>query len=371
MDVDLLITELEVGGAEKCLTSLAEYLHHAGHRVRVISIGSRPIGKTASLVERLESKSIELHFLNGTRWRQLPRIYRELRRLVQKRRPDVAQSFLFHANVVGAMVYPKQKVPLLGGARVAEPRRWRHRIDRMAAHRMTRFVCVSHSVAKWCREVERIAPEKLEVIPNGIQVTSVNRSPDMPSIRVERQWKASDRLCLFVGRLDHQKGVDRLLTMADRLLKRLSHARLVVMGDGPLRSSVEQAIERSPYCERFHNVGWQPNPRDWMAEADLLLLPARYEGMPNVVLEAMAEGRAIACTRVEGIEEVLGEQTSAQTVDGQDVEGFEQLVIRLTEDDRWRTQIGQANRERAMSEFSLESCMRRYEELMIRLARQE
>ncbi len=155
----------------------------------------------------------------------------------------------------------------------------------------------------------------------------------------------------FRGRLDHQKGIDELLTTPS-LLARLPHHQLILIGDGPLRGDVEEAVQSSDAVGRAHWIGWQANPRDWMAASQLLLLPARYEGMPNVVLEAMAEGIAVACTRVEGIEEVLGDEAMGQTSKAADFDTWTDLVVRLASDDQLCSDLGVRNQLYATQQHS-------------------
>jgi glycosyltransferase involved in cell wall biosynthesis len=100
-----------------------------------------------------------------------------------------------------------------------------------------------------------------------------------------------------------------------------------------------------------------------MARADLLLLPTRYEGMPNVVLEAMAHGLPIAVTRVEGVAHALGDGLASQSADRGDWAGWARLVVQLARDESQRKGIASANRARAMSEFSLPQMLSRYERL--------
>ena len=123
MRIDLVITELDTGGAERCCAELARFLKARGHCVRVITLGPRPTVPNDALVRLLESVEIELHFLGGKRWWTLPTIAWKLHALLKANRPDIVQAFLWHANVLAAGVVPAFGIPLVGGVRVAEPRR--------------------------------------------------------------------------------------------------------------------------------------------------------------------------------------------------------------------------------------------------------
>ena len=358
MRIDLVITELDTGGAEKCCTDLALFLTRRGHRVRVIALGPRPPESKDSLVRLLESHQVELHFLGGRKWWMLPRVVYKLKRLLKADRPDIVQSLLFHANVVAAWIVPAMRVPLFGGIRVAEPRVLRHALDRWAASRSTKTVCVSQGVADWCIQTERIDPNKLVVIPNGIAIETEKHPITSDSHGVPN----GARILLFVGRLEHQKGIDVLISNAISLLTQLPSHHLVFIGDGSMRHALHSLIEQGPKG-RIHYLGQRTDVREWMARSELLLFPTRYEGMPNVILEAMIEGLPVVTTRVEGVAELLGSQMEQQSVAKEDWTALFALAVTLANAPPLRIEIGRANRERVESQFALDKQLKRYESL--------
>lgn len=358
MRIDLLITELDTGGAEKCCAELAIFLARRGHGVRVIALGPRPPASKDSLVQLLESNRIELHFLGGQKWWMLPRVVIKLRKLLKSDRPDIVQSFLWHANVVSAWVVPSLRISLFGGIRVAEPQVSRHALDRWAASRSTKTICVSQGVADWCIQTERIDACKLIVIPNGIAIKNDKRAIQSDSHAVPDDAK----ILLFVGRLELQKGIDILIEHAKSLLNRLPTHHLVVIGDGSMRHELNSLAEQGPHG-RIHCLGQRNDVREWMARSELLLLPTRYEGMPNVILEAMIEGLPVVTTRVEGVAELLGDYLQQQSVAKEDWNALFELAVTLSNAPQSRKEISAANRERAESEFALEKQLAQYESL--------
>lgn len=359
MRIDLLITELDVGGAERCLVGLARFLAEQGDKVRVISLGPKsPPGRT-QLIDQLVDAGIETHFLNGYSSLYFPLVLKRLRKLVDADRPNVAQSFLFHANVAASFAYPFRDIPWFAGVRVAEPRRWRHPIGGWVARSAQKVVCVSESVADWCHRCEKIPRNKLSVIPNGVAIRTVDKFAIAERIRQQFDIP-TENILLFVGRLDKQKGVDELIARSTRILDDLSDHRIVIVGDGPLEPSV-----RSITHPRFHYVGWQPNPRDWMAISKMLLLPTRYEGMPNVVLEAMAEGIPVATMNVEGIEEVLKANPALQIASHERWDDWENLVCKLARSDRL-DDIGMENQKTVATHFQSNAMLAKYRGLYTR-----
>lgn len=359
MRIDLIITELDNGGAEKCCAALASYLHHSGHRVRVVALGKEPTSTRNSLAASLRTQGIELHFLGGASVLGLPKVMLALRKLIQRDRPDIAQSFLWHANVVAAAIYPGFHVPVIGGMRVAEPRKSRHAIGAWAARRMAHIVCVSSGVSNWCQQFEKVPVQKITVIPNGITIDAESILPTHNDIPFPIDLEHSKYL-LFVGRLEHQKGIDVLLAHTDSILEQLPSHHLVLLGDGSYRAACEQQIERSSCGNRIHLMGHRQDAMHWIRRSELIVLPTRYEGMPNVILEAMAAGKAVVTTRVEGIAELLGEDSESQTVASGDWAAFKSRVIELATDDDHRRSLGERNRERCLASFQLNDQMNAY-----------
>ncbi len=363
MRVDLLITELEPGGAERCCTALASHLHGRGHGVRVLSLGPRPTATQAGLVRQLDAQGIRMEFLGASTIWDFLRARSRLRQLALVDPPEVVQAFLWHANILAASVYPALGIPVSGGVRVVEPRRWRAWLAPYWSRRTRQIVCVSDEVAAWCQNVEGIDPERLFVIPNGFDPGRLQPPPADPRVR------SSDRILLFVGRLEPQKGIDGLMEHADKILERLPDHRLVVIGEGSLRTAWQAFQKRSPFSDRIDLLGRRDDVLAWMLHAELLIHPARYEGMPNVVLEAMACGLAIVAFPVEGMRRLLGEKAEQQMAPLGDWEAWGDRVVSLARDPTQRHALAEANRRRAFQDFRLIDSMNRYEESLQALSR--
>ncbi|MFM2216859.1 MAG: hypothetical protein RL240_1177 [Planctomycetota bacterium] len=382
MLIDLLITEIETGGAERCCAELAIYLARRGSQVRVISIGPPPQGSAKSLLweklkqvaEDLQNQTaagtsnskgeLQIHFLNASKPWQWIRAQRGLRRLIEDRKPDVAQGFLWHANVLGGLLYGRTGVIWVPGIRVVEPRTWRRWLGWIWHRPASRVVCVSAEVAAWSHSKEGVPSEKLMVIENGVRIPPTSRTWAQPSAR-----EPSKQL-LFVGRLELQKGIDVLLRNAERILQALPDYRLSIIGEGSWMAAWKSFLESSPFSHRIDLLGKQSNVLEKMIESDLLILPTRYEGMPNVILEAMSVGLPVATMRVEGVAALLGEQLEAQSVVREDWEGWVRLVIDLVRQGDKLQYLGSANRERAANHFELEHQLRKYESLYETLYRE-
>jgi len=370
MRIDLLTTELNVGGAEKCVANLARFLDARGHAIRVISLMPRPEVGRDSLARCIEDRSISVKYLGvESKW-HIWQLTKGLRKLIDEKPPDIVQSFLFHANVLASMVYPHSKIPIIGGERVADPRRFRGWMTKAAATRMERVVCVSQSVALHCEHREGIPRDKLVVIPNGIDIESVTPVVEQASFAQRQLGLSPDAQCLlFVGRMDLQKGVDGLIENADRILNRLPNFHLILIGEGPLRTALQTRSSTLRNDARIHFVGQQSNVLDWMRSSRMLLLPTRFEGMPNVILEAMAVGIPVATTRAHGVAEVLGPVTDQQCVLIDAWDDWVELVLRLATDHDLACRLGVANRKRCEELFDLDKQLLQYEQIYTEILR--
>jgi glycosyltransferase involved in cell wall biosynthesis len=357
--IDFVITELFVGGAERCLTEMAIGLARRGEKVRVASIGPFPPSNQAKFVERLEAAGIELLSTNCSHPMQFVKARRMLRHWMRSDPPDVVQTMLFHANVMGTSAAQAANVPVrIGGVRVAERSRIRTFAESWAMKRMSAVVCVSESVREFVKTSHK-PKTPLYVIGNSVDIAQVDATPAV-------QWHdllvGGDQVLLFVGRLHSQKGLHVLFEALPSLLAKHKEMLVVIVGDGPLRSWTEaqaSAIDGN----RIKVMGWRADAHSLIKGCRLLVLPSRYEGMPNVVMEAMAASKPVAVTRVEGVSELLREGAIDQTCPPNDVAELRTLLDHLWSDPQRASVIGQRNREIIAAHHSTAAMVESYRDL--------
>jgi len=366
--IALATTELAVGGAERCLVNLALGLDRRRFAPEVYSLRPAPDECGATLVTLLREAGIPVHFLNArSRWQFVSAIGR-FRRLLVRQRPVLLQSFLFHANVVGVLAARLARVPcILTGIRVADRRQGRQRLERWLAGRVDRMVCVSQSVADFSREVAHLPAAKLVVIPNGIATERYLHVA--PATAAQLGLRADRRVLLSIGRLDRQKGFDHLLQLASRFLPALPQHDLVIVGSGPESDRLNAQATALGLRDRVHLLGWKAPEQipAILAASDVVLIPSRWEGMPNVLLEAMAAARPVVATAVEGVCEVLGPLAPRQTSEVGDDAEFVDRVVGLARPTEGELDWGTLNRERVAQHFSLAAMIGQYENLFLSL----
>jgi glycosyltransferase involved in cell wall biosynthesis len=363
--VALLITQLDPGGAERALTKLALGLDRQRFTPLVISIRPRPRGDQALLVEQLEQAGIRVEFLNARSKLQFPLALIRLRGILRSSGARLVQSFLFHANVLAALGAKWAGIPAVAGVRVADPSRSRQIAEGLLAGLFARYVCVSQSVANFCQQKCGVPAEKITVIPNGVDVAAIDaaRPVELASLGI-----ASDRrLWISVGRLDKQKGHGWLLPILKRVFAQLPQHDLLLVGDGPEREALQRQARDLGLASRIHFLGWRSDVSALLKASELFLLPSRWEGMPNALLEAMAAGLPVVAMLVEGVAEILGPLSDEQGVVPGLASGFEEKLLSLAASASSRSSLGRANQDRVLHEFSLASAVQAYEQIYITL----
>jgi len=364
LGVALLITELNVGGAERALANLAVGLDPDDFQVEVYSLALRPEAPQGMLVDQIKHAGIPVHFLDARSVWQTPAVVRRLQGHLRERRPDVLLSFLYHANVIGGLAVRSMKQPPahIASVRVAEPSRWRLRLERPSLRRAAAVTCVSESLAEHVVRRQGLARESITVIPNGIDTTPFDNAPpaDLASLGIG----ADRKLLTVIGRLAPQKGIDWLLEHIDPLLKRLPEFDLLIVGDGVLRPQLERRAASLEHAARIHFAGQRGDIPSILRRSSLLLLPSRYEGMPNVVMEAMAASLPIVSTRVEGVTELLGPLADRQTFPMGDVKHFHKKAYELCANLESADRLKRGNRERVTQTYPLNRMVSRFASLI-------
>jgi starch synthase (maltosyl-transferring) len=358
--IALVITDLDIGGAEKAMANLVQRLDRRLWTPLVIALSAE-----GELAEGIRQAGIDCECLGATPRRPLQAISRLIRTL-RRFRPELVQSFLFHANIAARLAAPWARRPwVVGGLRVAERRPWRqwHLIlDRLTEHLATGSVCVSEGVREFSLRKARLTPERLTVIRNGIDIGPYDRATAIP--RTTLGIPEGAELCLAVGRLDPQKGIVDLVAAAEQVISNCPGWHLAFAGDGPCRGwLLEQLSARPGLQQRAHWLGSRRDIPGLLKAADMLVLASHWEGMPNVVLEAMAAGRPVVATAVEGTQELVIPGQTGWLVPPRDVEGLAKALMAAASDRELREAMGSASRSFVEQEFGIVRTVAAYERL--------
>lgn len=341
------------GGVTRVTEILARGLLARGHDVRVF-------GRPGSILEeRLRGVAPFAGVLGGldldpaTLWRSA----RELRRhrtqaVLALMKKDVRQTCVAaRALRIPVVLRHNQEQALPGGPR------GRLLYGGAALHvtnaQATRRVVLAS--APWLR------PDRVEVVYNGIDAAPYAAAEpvglDLPEGAVRLG---------FVSNVDRRKGVAELAQAWRMAADRIPAAHLLIAGTGLEEAHLREMLAGAP---RVHWLGYRRDVPRVLKALDVMVLPSRVEGAPNVVLEAMAAGTPVLATAVSGTPELVRDGLEARLVPARDPHALAAAMVEMATDAGLRARLAAAARERVLREFTIDGMLDRYEALFARVAR--
>ncbi len=279
---------LECGGAERALVSLVVGLRHAGHTVSVITLSAQATD-FYSLPKDVDRTALDMiPAVRGKNWLvRLRANYRRLRALrhrIPATRPDIVISSLQHVNVMTLLALMGKSIPVIvveqNDATLSCGEPW-NLLRRITYSKAATVVSVSQGVAnsfEWLPQAQRAIIHN-PLTPDYALAAEANVSIDMRSNR---------KYLIGMGRLTYLKGFDLLLSAYADLADEFPDWSLIIIGEGELRSELEDQRDRLGLAQRVLLPGQLNHPFSLLKRSDLFALPSRSEGFPNVLVEAMA-----------------------------------------------------------------------------------
>jgi glycosyltransferase involved in cell wall biosynthesis len=296
-----------------------------------------------------------------------------LLRLLRARQVDVLHAHQFYSSLFASPVAWLARVPVI----VETPHvreQWRqgwlkssYAIDRLAGRFVDRYIAVSEANARYLVHEKGLPAAKVTVIANGCDVDRFDPAHRPPArLRRSLGFGEADPVLLVIGRLEAQKGHAVLIEALPLVRRRFPTVRLVCLGEGGLRGALEAQVAEAGLQPAVRFVGFQAEVADWLALADLTVLPSFYEGLPLAAIESLAAGRPVVATAVDGTPEVVVHEKTGLTVPPGDAVRLAEAVCRALGDPQWRHERGRAGRAWVLERFRQERQVRETEQFYLR-----
>ena len=360
------ITELDRGGAERALSQLVLGLNRKEWLPRVFCLGPR-----SHFADVIEAGGVAVECFGGTGVTSLPRVLIQLTLALRGFQPAVLQTFLFHANIIGRIAGRLARVPrIVSGIRVADRRsRWYGRIDRWTNGFVDHNVCVSQGAADFSINETGLSSHKLSVIPNSVdyELFAAATPTDLTQFGIP----AGSPVGITVGRLEEQKGIDVLLTATSLVLRDHRNCHFLIVGDGCDRVALESQARQLGIANSVHFVGSRDDVPSLLAASTLFVLPSRWEGMSNALLEAMAAGIPVVATAVEGSSELVRSGETGLLVSANDSNALAAAIHELLEHPGRSCEMASKAQDSVRSDYTTGNVVRTYCDLYRQLIRRD
>ena len=360
----LVVSSMQSGGAERIAAHLANYWAAQGHVVMLVPTFSGRGGCAYPLLEEVRLEYLADH-VDGAVFgsAKLPRL-RAFRRMVLDFEPDTVLSFLTHVNVATLLACWGLDRPIVVSERTYPPlyrigRFW-GAARRLLYRRATRVVMQTERGALWAK---KFCPgARIAVIPNPVVFPLPRNDPILEPDTTVRQGR---RLVLAAGRLGPEKGFDMLLEAFARVARKAPEWDLVILGEGDVRGTLEGKKASLGLVGRVFMPGFAGNPGDWYERAELFVLSSRYEGFPNVLLEAMAHGLpAVSFDCDTGPGNIIRHGEDGYLVPpAEGAEGLAAAIAKLVCEEEQRKRMGAKARD-VRRRFSFERIARMWEKAL-------
>lgn len=320
-----------VSGPGRQLTALARALAERGHELHVVLL--RRVGAPFPPFAEFLAQAGVAHSVLDERAAFDLGVAVALRRRLRELAPDVVQTHSYKFTAIAALLRATgERWPWLAffhGATDEDAKvRLYNRIDRWLLPRADRVVVMSRAHREsFTALVERVRVVYNAAIPLAGGARSAAGGPDLAPFRSTANATGAALLGV-VGRLSPEKGVDVLLDALKRLERRQLMPVVVIVGDGPSRSALEARTVQLELSGRVHFVGPVTDVGAVYRQIDLLVLPSRSEGLPNVLLEGLLHDRPAVATAVGAVPEVLTTDDAGIVVQPDDAEALANGIVR-------------------------------------------
>jgi glycosyltransferase involved in cell wall biosynthesis len=351
-----IIDNLRPGGAQKALLAMALAVRDAGMEPEVWCLGG-----TSEIEGRFAARGVTVTGARGSAWRTLATpVWMPWR--VRRRRVAVVQTFLFYSDICGRLAgwvarwtQRGRRPVVVSSARATNLRNrwWQFMLQRTTAPLADAFTAVSARTLEFAAAREGVDRSRARVIANGIDLSGFAAMPERAAARVALGLPAEAVVFGTIGRLHEQKGHGHLLTAAVEVVAAHPKALFLIAGYGSLEGELKSRAQALGLAERVRFLGYRTDVPALLAAMDVFVLPSLWEGMSNAVLEAMAAGRPVIATAVDGNVDQVADGVTGLLVPPGDAKALAAAMDRLARDPDGAREMGRRGRERAEREFSL------------------
>ncbi|MCL9817479.1 glycosyltransferase [Natronocalculus amylovorans] len=352
-----IVPDLTIGGTETTLVHLINNLDPTLYDIHICTI-TTPNPLRAKLHDHIGYHNI------GAEKKESIFATIKFIKLVNSISPDILQTFLRYGNIVSPLpTLFNRKMSVITGIRavpdnLSAPKDYVERVGLVSSD-----CVVSNSAAGKEHAIQRgVSPDKIEVIPNGRDMSIFERATPAEDIESLRS-KSDTKIVGTVGRLIKRKGHHDLLIAWEEISSEYNNAELVIVGGGREREAIEDRASELGISSSVHLLGTRRDVPDVLEALDIFVFPSHFEGLPGALIEAMASGLPIVATNVDGNAELIEHGTSGLLVPAKEPTQLADALVTLLSDTDRCERYGNTAHQQAILNYSNEKVVTKFDQL--------
>jgi glycosyltransferase involved in cell wall biosynthesis len=346
-----LIQSLDNGGCENMLLRTLPLLNEQGLENIVVTLKAE-----GSLAEALRARGIPVYTIHQKHLLDISSYFRLLK-LIKSHQPELIVTYLLHADIVGRLVLQaptKAKVIPFLRTTYNHPRYRLARLFEQATKSLvTHYLANSQAVKDFYTSSLGIKPDKITVIPNGIDTDSFDAIQRDENLRKSFEIQPKDTAIICVANLHPNKGHAYLLKAFEEVFEKQPNIHLLIVGDGEERQNLLDQIAHYSSKGNIHFLGRRSDVPQLLKISDIFVLPTLFEGMSNALMEAMGAGLPAIATDIPENRILIKDQKTGLLTLRKSAHDLVRLIEDLLQNKGKRGSIGREAKLFIQENFSL------------------
>lgn len=364
-----VIIGLEASGAELFLQRLVFQQRENHHQVTVVSLTNKGMLAASLKTAGADVYSLGLNGVGG-----FPRVVWQLRKLVKAIKPDIVQSWMYHADFLSSLALSGMRQQLIWSVRCSEVPAGSNltfgimKLCAAISYLKPAKVCYVAKAAQIYHQRHGYSKSKSEVIGNGYDFTTLNRD-ELKRHRFRKQLGLDDSTVLIgmVGRFHRDKGQDLLLEAYSKLRLSYPDSKLVLIGRGCSAEDkvLSDLVHKLNLQQNVLMVGEQKDVPGWLSALDVYVMASRTEGFPNALAEAMAVGLPCVATEVGDAAVLAGKHAIFCHPNNDSLSSAIQFVLNWSEENR--KDFGKQAADHVRNSFCISEIEKKYHQMYLKV----
>ncbi len=370
----VIVTKLELGGAQKVAVSLCEKINREKFEPFLIC------GEGGILDEEVRNK-IKVYFVKNLVRQISPlkdfKSFIEIRKILQKEKPDIVHTHSSKAGIIGRFAAKFSNITnivhTIHGFGFNDTQGYLIKkifivLERFCAKISKYLIPVSKENINKGLENKIGVEKQYRYIKLGIDIKNFKQYDSVPSLKEELKINADDCLVTTVGPFKPQKNLTDFITIASNILKLNKNFKFAIAGDGQQRSELELLIKKFGISDSVFLLGWRRDISNILNSSDIFVMTSLWEGLPISTIEAMSCGLAPVVNAVDGQKEIIKNNETGFLITPYDIQTAAEKIMLLASDKTLRTRMGIKAKDFIDDTFSIDYMILRHEDLYCEMA---